>query len=157
MEIREALVGRGQWECRTRSPSGIRRAPCGGIAFDSGSIGVGMHGVERLGEDRVDEDYDCESCGACCRCYPIFALEGDALREPQIAKNGIRCDDFLGKKGEVAYRLHPLPFLDACAFLGDDQLCRIYETRPELCRRFEPGSSQCVEARERVGVGRPKR
>ena len=99
------------------------------------------------------EEYDCENCGACCRCFPIFALESDAEREPKIREAGIRCDDFLGEKGKVAYRLHPLPFLDTCAFLKEDQLCRIYESRPEVCRRFEPGSDQCLEARKRVGVG----
>ena len=25
--------------------------------------------------------YDCENCGACCRCFPIFASEADAARE----------------------------------------------------------------------------
>jgi len=101
-----------------------------------------------------EEIFDCENCGACCRCFPIFALESDAKREAKIREEGIRCDDFLGEKGKVGYRLHPLPFLDTCAFLGADQLCRIYETRPEVCRRFEPASDQCIEARRRVGVGR---
>jgi Fe-S-cluster containining protein len=48
--------------------------------------------------------------------------------------------------------MHPLPFLEQCAFLKEDQLCRIYATRPAVCRRFEAGSDQCKEARERFGI-----
>ncbi len=100
----------------------------------------------------LEGEYDCTDCGACCQCYPIFASEFDAAREPKIAEEGIRLDDFLRKK-RVAYRLYPLPFLDACAFLKSDKLCRIYETRPDVCRAFQPGSEQCVEARRRTGIG----
>ncbi len=90
-------------------------------------------------------------CGACCRCFPIFASESDAEREPKIKDEGIRIDDYL-RKGLIAFRLYPLPFLDTCAFLNEDKLCRIYETRPEVCRKFEPGSDQCIEARRRLGI-----
>ena len=106
-----------------------------------------------LSKDSEEGMYDCENCGACCRCYPIFVLASDAEREPQIREAGVRCDDFLGEEGSVAYRLFPLFRKQACVFLKDDQLCRIYETRPETCRKFEPGSEQCREARRRVGVG----
>ncbi|MAO84316.1 MAG: zinc/iron-chelating domain-containing protein [Myxococcales bacterium] len=99
-----------------------------------------------------EEEFDCENCGACCRCFPIFAVEIDAEREPRIRKAGVRCDDFLGEEGKVAYRLFPLFRKEACVFLKEDQLCRIYETRPDACRRFEPGGEQCRQARRRVGV-----
>lgn len=107
------------------------------------------------GQDCIEgsEEFDCTACGACCRCYPIFASERDAEIEPRIKERGVRCDDFLGK-GLVAYRLYPLLNTDGCAFLGVDQLCRVYETRPEICRSFEAGSDQCVRARARVGVGK---
>ena len=95
------------------------------------------------------DEYDCENCGACCRCYPIFAQESDSAREPRIREEGVRCDDFLGEEGNVAYRLFPLFRKKACVFLKEDQLCRIYDTRPDACRRFEPGGEQCREARRR--------
>ena len=44
------------------------------------------------------EEYDCTDCGACCQCYPIFASEADAEREPKILEEGIRVDDFLRKR-----------------------------------------------------------
>ncbi|MGB0259558.1 MAG: hypothetical protein ACPGES_12975 [Coraliomargarita sp.] len=36
--------------------------------------------------------------------------------------------------------------------MKDDQLCKIYEDRPSVCRKFEPGSEQCIEARRRQGI-----
>lgn len=96
--------------------------------------------------------FDCTDCGACCRCYPIFARESDVRREPEIARVGVKVEQFLGKD-ETAYRLFPLARGNGCGFLGADQLCGIYETRPEVCRRFSAGSEQCIRARERVGVG----
>lgn len=102
-------------------------------------------------ETQSSEVYDCADCGACCRCYPIFASSLDAEREPLVKANCVRVDDFLGK-GEVAYRMYPLANTDGCAFLQPNQLCSVYETRPEVCRRFEAGSDQCIRARERVGV-----
>jgi len=98
-----------------------------------------------------DEEYNCMDCGACCGCFPIFATEEDADRAPVIREEGIRVENFL-RMDKVAYRLFPLPFQDACAFLKDDKLCRIYESRPNVCRKFEPGSGQCIEARRRMGI-----
>ena len=100
----------------------------------------------------TDTLYDCENCGACCRCFPIFASEADATRAPAIRQEGRQLEPHLAT-GDKAYQLHPLPFLESCAFLKEDQLCRIYATRPEVCRRFEAGSKQCQEARARVGIG----
>lgn len=111
-----------------------------------------MSAKERIPEDEGSEGFDCTDCGACCRCYPIFASASDAEREPLLKERCVRVDDFLGK-GEVAYRMYPLAHTEGCAFLGENQLCGIYASRPEVCRRFESGSEQCIRARERVGIG----
>jgi Fe-S-cluster containining protein len=100
----------------------------------------------------TDTIYDCENCGACCRCFPIFASEADAVAEPRIRKETRAVETHLASQ-DKAYQLHPLPFLEQCAFLREDQLCQIYATRPSVCRRFKAGSEQCIEARARVGVG----
>ena len=97
--------------------------------------------------------YDCEDCGACCRCFPIFASEADAASEPLIQSEARALPKHLSDP-DRAYQLFPLPFLKSCPFLKDDQKCRIYAKRPSVCRAFEPGSAQCKEARRRVGVGR---
>jgi len=96
------------------------------------------------------EAYDCTQCGACCRCFPIFASAADSEREPRIRSETRRVEPHLATTDKV-YQLFPLPFQEQCAFLKPDQLCTIYATRPAVCRRFEAGSSQCIEARERVG------
>ncbi len=98
-------------------------------------------------------DYDCMACGACCRCFPIFASATDAQREPRIQRETRKLEDHLVTE-DKAYQMYPLPFLEQCAFLKDDQLCQIYETRPAVCRRFEAGSAQCIEARQRKGIGK---
>ena len=98
-------------------------------------------------------EYDCTECGACCRCFPIFASSADAEREPRIKRETRGVEEYL-QTTDRAYQMYPLPFHEACAFLKEDQLCQIYETRPEVCRRFEAGSAQCIEARERKGIGK---
>jgi Fe-S-cluster containining protein len=97
-------------------------------------------------------EYDCTQCGACCRSFPIFASDADALREPAIRNETRHLAEHL-QSVNMAYQLFPLPFQTRCAFLKDDELCRIYETRPSVCRRFEAGSEQCIEARRRQGIG----
>jgi len=96
------------------------------------------------------EEYDCTQCGACCRCFPIFAGPADAEAEPLIQTETRKLQPHL-TTDDKAYQLFPLPFQEQCAFLRPDQLCRIYATRPQVCRRFTAGSPQCIEARQRVG------
>ena len=47
-------------------------------------------------------------------------------------------------------------FGSVCAFLrgtpGRRVSCRIYPNRPEICRRFEPGSEDCKSAQMRIGL-----
>ncbi|MBK1876796.1 YkgJ family cysteine cluster protein [Pelagicoccus mobilis] len=97
------------------------------------------------------EAFDCTACGACCRCFPIFAGEADAQREPRIREEARLLEAHM-RSEERSYRLFPLPFLDCCPFLRENLLCRIYESRPRVCRRFEVGSDQCLEARRRIGI-----
>ena len=95
--------------------------------------------------------YNCENCGACCRCFPIFTNEAGAVREPAIRRETRKVEPHLASDRK-AYLMYPLPFLQQCAFLKEDQLCRIYATRPAVCRRFEAGSDQRKEARIRLGI-----
>jgi Fe-S-cluster containining protein len=95
--------------------------------------------------------YDCDSCGACCKTFPIFASEADACREPRLrAEAGLLPVSY--QTAQWKYRLHPLPFLETCCFLDSDNRCSIYATRPDVCRRFAAGSEQCQQARERQGL-----
>ncbi|MGJ8653998.1 MAG: YkgJ family cysteine cluster protein [Opitutaceae bacterium] len=100
-----------------------------------------------------DNDYDCMNCGACCRCFPIFASAKDAQREPRIQRETRKLAEHLATE-DKAYQMYPLPFHERCVFLKEDQLCQIYETRPQVCRQFEAGTPQCIEARARKGIGK---
>ena len=93
----------------------------------------------------------CDMCGACCRTFPVLVSIGDALREPRIRAEAVQVEEWQ-RNAEWENRLHPLPFLRGCAFLADDNRCSVYETRPAVCRRFEAGTSECSEARARVGL-----
>ena len=95
--------------------------------------------------------FTCEGCGACCRTFPIFASEKDAKREPRIAKEGLLLPEYMRDEAWT-YRLFRLPFHEACCFLGKDNRCTIYATRPNVCREFIPGEAQCREARERQNL-----
>jgi Fe-S-cluster containining protein len=75
----------------------------------------------------------------------------DAEREPRIKDSGLVIPEWMKTK-EHHYQLHPLPFLETCTFLDEEHLCRIYETRPCVCRAFAAGSAECTEARRRVGL-----
>jgi Fe-S-cluster containining protein len=96
-------------------------------------------------------DLQCDNCGACCRTFPIFASGTDALREPRVTAEGRELAPWLGTPG-WKYQLYPLPFHEACCFLGGSSLCAIYPTRPDVCRTFAAGSPQCQEARARLGL-----
>ena len=68
--------------------------------------------------------------------------------EPRIIAESCRNSD----TEEHPYCLFPLPFHESCCFLDQAQRCTIYSTRPQVCRDFEAGSSQCQEARSRQGI-----
>ena len=91
----------------------------------------------------------CIGCGACCRKYPLFASKADAEREPLIRKQAHELPERIQDKTR-AYELHRLPSQEACTFFDRNNRCRIYATRPTMCRRFIPSRKACQEARERI-------
>lgn len=96
-------------------------------------------------------NFECDSCGACCRTFPIFASESDSGREPRIRNEGRKLAAHLATE-TWSYQLYPLPFHETCCFLDSNQLCVVYPNRPDVCRAFEAGSDQCQEARLRLGI-----
>jgi Fe-S-cluster containining protein len=87
----------------------------------------------------------------CCATFPIFASKRDADVEPRIAGETRALPLSLVQPG-WDYQLFPLPFHQSCCFLDENKRCDIYATRPQTCRDFAPGSSQCQEARQRAGL-----
>jgi len=92
----------------------------------------------------------CQRCGACCRTLLVECDYDDCVREPRLLKpstnpHGLSLADLEG--GEKCIKLW------RCRFLGPDNLCTIYATRPQECRDFEPGNPKCLEAREECHTG----
>jgi len=94
---------------------------------------------------------ECDKCGACCQTFPVLVSLSDAMREPRIKQCAIELPEHL-KQPSWDFKLHPLPFHRGCCFLGGDDLCTVYETRPDVCRTFEAGTEECAEARARLGL-----
>ena len=70
----------------------------------------------------------CKQCGKCCRTFVTSeAYDLETLR----LKTG-----YLGqvKYKEEIYHIFDLP----CIYLGRDNKCKIYDERPEACKKF-PG------------------
>jgi len=102
-------------------------------------------------EQQAPQEQECDRCGACCRTFPVLVSINDARREPRILDEALKLKEWQ-RSDEWEYALHPLPFHRGCAFLTEQELCSVYETRPEPCRRFKAGSPECAEARGRVGL-----
>lgn len=93
--------------------------------------------------------YTCDGCGACCKTFPIFVTDEDAALEPRLHSEGQR----ITNSQQHPICLYPLPFHEACCFLGSDNHCGIYQSRPQVCREVQAGGSTCQAARQRQGIG----
>ncbi len=81
---------------------------------------------------------ECDQCGLCCREYVITPItEQDLTREPRLSKLlPIIMDN---RKG--------------CPLQLESGACGIYETRPDVCRRYSAGSVWCNALRVNAGLG----
>ncbi len=103
------------------------------------------------------ELYECDGCALCCRQLIVEAEPLDVIREPKIAA---RC--FHLNSGGRGVSLHVLETTwsiacgetQPCPFLGADNRCGIYPTRPNVCVSFMAGSEKCQELREANGLAR---
>ena len=101
--------------------------------------------------EAVPQEIPCDRCGACCQTFPVLVSIGDAERQPRIREEALQVKPWQ-RTDEWEFQLHPLPFQRGCIFLGEDNLCSTYESRPAVCRRFAAGSPECLEARSRIGL-----
>lgn len=80
------------------------------------------------------KEIDCLQCGNCCKTTGPLLLSSDISRiskklktnESQFVKKYLRIDE----EGDHVFQWMP------CPFLGEDNLCSIYEFRPKACREF---------------------
>jgi Fe-S-cluster containining protein len=77
---------------------------------------------------------DCLECANCCKTISP-AIYGSDLRRMALAlkmKTTDFIDNYLLKDEEDDYVFRETP----CPFLGDDNYCAIYESRPKACREY---------------------
>ncbi len=99
---------------------------------------------------------DCVKCGACCWLGPdVLLSDADAERfeaDPRLEKLTYVYD----RPGWPRVRfMRGDPTTNRCvAFEGHLGQCRcaIHPDRPDLCRIFEVGSPECLEARRKAGL-----
>lgn len=115
---------------------------------------------------------DCRSCGACCASGPGY---DDLYGWADCTVVDVRRLSRRVRARLVALPFEPFAFAPAkvlpvlatpatvtaqygkvCDFLhgtpGRRVSCRIYATRPDVCRRFRAGSVDCLEARALIGL-----
>lgn len=108
---------------------------------------------------------DCKSCGACCvGGYEdgegfAYCSTSDVKRLSRSVRHRLHVSR-LGPMETVASLSTPAvmteDFGKICGFLrgtpGRRVSCGIYDTRPNVCQNFRPGSKNCVSARTELGL-----
>lgn len=100
---------------------------------------------------------DCQTCGACC--FPLY----DVGHHPEVSDEDARClsRHWRGRLVVVSGSTRALPTRETadgtpCAALrgrlGVSVRCSIYDSRPDACVDFAPGSNRCRDARRDAGV-----
>jgi Fe-S-cluster containining protein len=99
----------------------------------------------------TDNKYDCVKCGACCVKHfniPVLANEVNLIDE-RLKKYLI-----VSPVQPGGYSLRQVGESRKCialeGTLGESVNCSVYEFRPPVCRRFQPGSDLCKKARLEV-------
>jgi uncharacterized protein len=104
----------------------------------------------------------CESCGACCQVVSsppfrrIFDGEGeDAWEKLRWERPELFAELLADSKTRHAAGG---PFYGTPCFWYDPvkAQCRHYEHRPQACRAFELGGSDCRDSRRRAGIDRAR-
>jgi Fe-S-cluster containining protein len=77
---------------------------------------------------------DCIKCHACCSTigFPVLAdFEDTATHDFYLVRGAIN----VRQLGDTRYMLVEFPW--ACPHLMDDGECRIYDIRPDICKRYD--------------------
>ena len=101
-----------------------------------------------------ESSFKCDQCGMCCQSLFIFIGPEDLQREPRLRK-AVSPLKNLPEEQELFGEFSNKYLLSAgwaipCPFLDDNNLCTIYETRPENCRNWEPDKNWCRSIRRKL-------
>lgn len=100
-------------------------------------------------------EFACRRCGACCRIKDGVVRVSDAEVVRIAAFLGMSEADFVARETELAPDRRSLMLRSrpdgACAYLADDNRCRIHVVKPDKCRTFpfawtNPDSDQVCPA-----------
>jgi uncharacterized protein len=100
----------------------------------------------------ITPEYECDKCGACCKGFVIEITATDILREPKLKDVAA---SFMGNNDDIwdirdkyllATPYKPCPMLDV------NNLCTIYNTRPNVCVHFKAGHNKCQDVRLQLGL-----
>lgn len=87
----------------------------------------------QLHED-VFEEIDCLTCANCCKTTSPIFYERDIERAAKAVK--MKPGDFFEKYLKMDEDKDAVLKQAPCAFLGSDNYCSIYESRPNACREY---------------------
>lgn len=101
--------------------------------------------------------YECDKCGACCKGGLIVEADDlDVLREPRLINadphHADKSVEQLVMEIQTDMKVILLACGSRCAFLGADNACTIYPTRPNACVGMQAGDEQCQTARAEQGL-----
>lgn len=100
--------------------------------------------------------YDCRACGACCFTFDVLLSECDRDRFEKSAALVSLTVLYrpAGASGAWRFMRREQPAQRCAALAGELRscYCTIYEDRPDLCREFEAGSEDCLQARRQHGI-----
>ena len=96
---------------------------------------------ERKGRKEMElNEFKCRMCGACCRIKDGIVRVSDAEIARIAAFLGMDEAEFIERETEVAPDRKSLILKSrpdgSCAYLTEDNLCRINPVKPEKCRTF---------------------
>ena len=110
------------------------------------------------------DGFRCRRCGACCRVKGgIVRLDERNVREISAAL-GMDEQTFIDRETVLSPDRRCLVLKDrpdgACAYLTEDNRCRIYAVRPEKCRTFpfawtNADSAEHCEGLKALAAGEP--
>lgn len=106
----------------------------------------------------MDDELDCQRCGACCAVFRVSFYWGEADDAP-----GGRVPVALTRPVGALHRCmagteaRPVRCIALRGEVGRAVACDIYAERPSTCRGVQPGDGQCRKARAAHGLetGRP--
>ena len=103
------------------------------------------------------DDYDCTRCGACCVSdydapdYAFLREEDLARLDPDEVETYVFTEQTFGSPQCSMQTVYDSRGNCRCKALGgtvgEEVSCTIYDRRPNVCRKFQAGSSACDYAR----------